>query len=66
MPIYEYRCQECGECFDKFVRSISAEVEVVCPSCGSKQVHKGFSTFASSSSGSAVAAVPSAACAPSG
>jgi len=67
MPIYEYQCQECKERFDKFVRSISAEVEIVCPNCGSKQVRKGFSLFASKGgSAKSTAALSASACAPSG
>ena len=68
MPIYEYQCENCGEHFDKFVRSISAEVEVDCPSCGSAQVRKAFSLFASKgSNGGTAASLPAASnCAPSG
>lgn len=66
MPIYEYRCEECGESFDKFVRSILAETEVRCPKCDSEQVRKSFSLFASQGSqGTAAAGLP-AGCAPSG
>jgi predicted nucleic acid-binding Zn ribbon protein len=28
MPIYEYICQDCGEKYDKFVRSSLAKIEV--------------------------------------
>jgi putative FmdB family regulatory protein len=37
MPIYEYRCQECGASFEHLVRDGGA---VPCPSCGSPQVIK--------------------------
>ena len=47
MPIYEYQCQECGEPFEVFVRSISKQVNAECPRCGSANVHKGISAFAS-------------------
>jgi putative FmdB family regulatory protein len=67
MPIYEYQCQVCGEHFDKFVRSISAEAEVVCPACGSREIRKGFSTFASrGTAGETAAFSPAPSCAPSG
>jgi putative FmdB family regulatory protein len=34
MPVYEYRCESCGERFDKLVRSIHREPpEVHCPAC---------------------------------
>jgi len=45
MPIYEYRCEECEERFEKLVRSSAQPCEPVCPKCGSKQVHKALSVF---------------------
>jgi len=48
MPIYEYRCRECGEKFDKLVRSTTDEIELCCPSCGSKQAEKLLSMFGTS------------------
>ncbi len=51
MPIYEYQCQECGEPFEVFVRSISKKVDAECPNCGSKQIQKGVSSFASRGTG---------------
>ena len=45
MPIYEYRCQECGEKFDKLVRSDNDQADLACPNCGSKQAEKLFSVF---------------------
>jgi putative FmdB family regulatory protein len=33
LPLYEYRCTECGHRFEK-IQSFSAEAEVVCPKCG--------------------------------
>ncbi|MBN1979101.1 MAG: zinc ribbon domain-containing protein [Anaerolineae bacterium] len=32
MPIYEYRCRDCGETFEVLVR---AGTDVACPHCGS-------------------------------
>ncbi len=51
MPIYEFRCDECEEEFEKLVRSTSTPTEITCPSCGSKQVAKRVSSFAARSSG---------------
>lgn len=45
MPIYEYRCADCGTRFEKLLRRLSAE-EIVCPSCDSKQVNQQLSVFA--------------------
>ncbi len=54
MPIFEYDCTECGETFEKLVRShnYNAHVEKVsCPTCGSVKTRKKLSTFAAKSNG---------------
>jgi|Deesub1362B_J571_1020462.scaffolds.fasta_scaffold01738_3 putative FmdB family regulatory protein len=54
MPLYEYRCEECGEKFEVFKMGNQDE-EICCPRCKSKRTSRMFSTFAShggSSSGS--------------
>lgn len=33
MPLYEYRCNQCGHRFEK-IQNFSAEPETVCPKCG--------------------------------
>jgi putative FmdB family regulatory protein len=48
MPIYEYRCQKCGEKFEKLVRSSTDQSQLTCPSCGSKQTEKLMSVFGTS------------------
>jgi putative FmdB family regulatory protein len=45
MPIYEYQCAECGETFEKFLRTFSEQEELTCPRCGSKDVRKAISLF---------------------
>ena len=40
MPVYEFRCEECGEEFEKFVVSFSQVSSVKCPKCGSEKVVK--------------------------
>ena len=47
MPIYEFVCTECNKSFEDLVFSLSSIDEVVCPACGSSQVKKKMSTFAS-------------------
>lgn len=37
MPIYEYRCDECGTTFEKLVRGRGA---ITCPDCGSSSLQK--------------------------
>jgi len=40
MPVYEYRCKECGKIYDVFhkVREIADDVE--CPGCGSRKYER--------------------------
>jgi len=40
VPIYEYRCQDCGHKSSVFVRRIGLEVEPVCESCGSRRMNR--------------------------
>jgi putative FmdB family regulatory protein len=47
MPIYEFVCQECSSNFEDLVFGLSQIEEVICPACGSGQVKKKMSTFAS-------------------
>ena len=35
MPIYEFRCLECGSLFEKLFKSMDEEIEVQCPKCKS-------------------------------
>ena len=39
MPIYEYRCLDCGEVSEAFIRSPDSE-GVTCPNCGSKNLER--------------------------
>lgn len=52
MPLYEYRCQSCGETFEKIRRMQEADREVECPRCESEEVERLFSTFATGGCGS--------------
>jgi putative FmdB family regulatory protein len=53
VPIYEYQCMECGEKFEKFVRSMNSPLKIECPKCGGRKVEKRLSVFGVQSSGSA-------------
>lgn len=44
MPFYEYKCQDCGETFEYFARSMSDEAEA-CQCCGNKNIRKLISNF---------------------
>lgn len=42
MPIFEYKCKECGNRFEVLVRG---KERVSCPECSSRKLSKLFSTF---------------------
>lgn len=44
MPVFEYKCKQCGSRFEKLVRS--SDERLACPSCDSEDLTKLFSTFA--------------------
>lgn len=46
MPIFEFECKECQQHFEDLVFGTRID-GVVCPVCGSDQVRKKMSTFAS-------------------
>ncbi len=47
MPIYEYRCQGCGQRFEKLVLTIGREPEeLACPQCYSTDIQRLISNVA--------------------
>jgi len=46
MPIYEYRCGDCGRLTSIFVKSASAQQRPACTHCGGKRLERAFSRFA--------------------
>ncbi len=46
MPLYEYRCPECGDRFEQLRRMQDADQPVECPQCHSKRPERQLSTFA--------------------
>ena len=50
MPIYEYKCDDCGNRFEKLVRT-SDGPGLECPSCGQKRVSQQYSTFSAHANG---------------
>lgn len=47
MPIYEYKCHDCGAKFEVLVYS-NSDKAIVCEKCGSENSEKLFSGFATS------------------
>jgi putative FmdB family regulatory protein len=46
MPIYEFKCQECGRLTSVFVRTAGASSETTCQHCGSRRLERAVSRFA--------------------
>jgi|Deesub1362A_J573_1020465.scaffolds.fasta_scaffold01430_6 putative FmdB family regulatory protein len=54
MPIYEFRCPQCGEEFEELVLRMGSESQVRCPECGAQGPEKKISRFASRASSGGV------------
>jgi putative FmdB family regulatory protein len=59
MPVYEYRCEECDERFELFVRSMTEQSAFTCPECGSQRIRKNISLFGVGSTGGGVTSAAS-------
>ena len=46
MPIYEYRCADCGRLTSVFVKSAGAEQAPACTHCGGRKLARALSRFA--------------------
>lgn len=53
MPIFEYRCQDCGTKYEVLHKSSENKSDIICPSCNSLNNRKLLSTFSASMSESA-------------
>ncbi len=40
MPIYEFRCLKCDECFEFLLKSRDEQVEMKCPHCASEDFER--------------------------
>ena len=45
MPIYEFRCADCGRITNHFTRKIDTEVTAACEHCGSEKTSRMMSKF---------------------
>jgi len=45
MPIYEYKCENCGEKFEARRNIGDSDTELKCPKCGKREPRSIFSTF---------------------
>ena len=46
MPLYEYRCETCGQQFESYQRMTEVKKEEACPACGGRAAKVGISMFA--------------------
>jgi putative FmdB family regulatory protein len=46
MPMYEYRCEDCGRKYEQLRRMSEADQDLHCPQCGSEKVKRQFSACA--------------------
>jgi putative FmdB family regulatory protein len=51
MPIYRYRCRECGKSFEMFVPVWRVATAAACPECGAAKAERILSSFAAKSGG---------------
>ncbi len=65
MPIYEFRCKNCGRIFEYLCFSSKDAIEARCPACGEQQTERLLSTFSSQSVGGSFSSFSSS-CTPSG
>ena len=40
MPIFEFRCLDCNECFETLMLKNDEEVELRCPKCASEELER--------------------------
>jgi putative FmdB family regulatory protein len=45
MPILEFKCQSCGQIFERILPSSAKDHEVVCPNCGRAECKRKLSIF---------------------
>ncbi|MHB8621201.1 MAG: FmdB family zinc ribbon protein [Chloroflexota bacterium] len=60
MPLYEYRCTQCGQVFDKLVSMSTSSSQVTCPACGQNQAERLVSRIAGMAGGCGDGGAPAA------
>jgi len=67
MPIYEFKCNKCGNVFEQLILSSDEEDKLTCTSCGEKDTCRLMSSFScgSTSFSKGLSSGQSSACSPS-
>ncbi|MBP9021132.1 MAG: zinc ribbon domain-containing protein [Syntrophobacterales bacterium] len=47
MPIYEFKCKNCGRVFEVLFRTRQEQLKVLCPDCRSEKAERVMSVFGS-------------------
>jgi putative FmdB family regulatory protein len=63
MPIYEYKCRECGTCFEVIRSMNNADEAIECEDCASLNTSRQISNFYAQSGGRIIAGNNNAGCA---
>ena len=66
MPMYEFRCRECGERFEELRNLSEPDSGVECPKCGGGRVERLLSSFATSGPSSSSGGATGGSCGPRG
>ena len=45
MPLYEYRCEKCGQQYESYKRLAEEKKDETCPACGGRAAKLGISLF---------------------
>ena len=59
MPVYEYKCEKCGEEFELRRNISDNDADIKCPKCETKGPKRVLSLFSTTSSGGGCAPAPS-------
>ncbi|MEJ7608303.1 MAG: zinc ribbon domain-containing protein [Bryobacteraceae bacterium] len=62
MPIYEYKCENCGTGYEQIRRMSDADSNLACPDCSSTSVQRQLSSFAAHGGSSPAESMPSGGC----
>jgi putative FmdB family regulatory protein len=46
MPIYAYKCPDCGQDFEKLTPQADRDLPVICIKCGAKNIRRSMASFA--------------------
>lgn len=59
MPIYEFRCLQCGEVFELLAVKSGDDVDIRCPQCKGEEIERVMSRVSFNTSGSDSGSTPS-------